>query len=201
MPRTPAYDYQRTLDQAMEVFWRRGYHATSIRDLVAATGLQPGSLYAAFGGKRQLFERILDHYHEANVAQIRAQLKAGGPPLQRIRAVFDRLLKRCREDREGRGCLINTVLELSWVDPELARRANRMFQDIERELVPVIAEAQERGDIPPHRDCRSLARYLIMCIHGIRVYSRGRLDPAGLPALVDQALDSLVRQPGRTEAH
>jgi TetR/AcrR family transcriptional repressor of nem operon len=153
MPRSPTFDNHYVLDQATEVFWRRGYHATSVRDLVRATGLQPGSLYAAFGGKRQLFQQVLDHYHTENLEQIREHLGSSGSPLERITAVFDVLLKRCQEDLEGKGCLMaNTILELSCVDSELSRRANDMFKDMEREFVRVIEEAKATGEIPADKD-------------------------------------------------
>ena len=193
MPRSPGFDNHYVLDQAMEVFWRRGYHATSMRDLVRATGLQPGSLYAAFGGKRRLFQHVLDHYHETNVTQIRSHLRADKPPMTRIRTVFDRLLEGCQEDLEGRGCLMaNTILELSCVDVELSRRANRMFEDLEVDLAGVIREAQSQGEIPRRSDPGTLARFLIMAIHGIRVYSRGNLDASHLRGVVDQTLDSIT---------
>lgn len=174
----------------MEVFWRRGYHATSVRDLVKATGLQPGSLYAAFGGKRQLFQRVLDHYHAANLNQIRDHLATGGAsPMERIRLVFDALLKRCQEDLEGKGCLMgNTIVELSCVDAELSRRANNMFEDMEDEFARVIQEGRERGEILSGKDPRTLARCLVMSIHGIRVYSRGNPDASHLQSLVDETL-------------
>lgn len=196
MPRSPNFDYEHVLDEAMYVFWRKGYHATSMRDLIQATSLQPGSLYAAFGGKRQLFERVLDHYHSYNVGHIRANLSADVPPLARLRLVFDRLIKRCHGERTGRGCLMsNTILELSEVDPDLSQRANRMFEDIEAELVSVIEEGQDRGEIPRSREATSLARYLVMGIHGIRIYSRGKPTTAHLESLVDEILGSIASLP------
>lgn len=174
----------------MEAFWQRGYHATSVRDLVKATGLQPGSLYAAFGGKRQLFQRVLDHYHAANLNQIREHLgTSDASPMERIRLVFDVLLKRCQEDLDGKGCLMaNTIVELSCVDAELSRRANNMFEDMEDEFVRVLEEGREKGEINSDKEPRTLARYLVMSIHGIRVYSRGNLDASHLRSLVDETL-------------
>lgn len=192
MPRLPAFDNDHVLDQAMYAFWRRGYHATSIRDLIKATGLQPGSLYAAFGGKRQLFQCVLDHYHQYNIDRIRAHLNTDAPPLERIRLVFDRLVKRCLEDMEARGCLMsNTILELSCVDTELSRRANDMFDEIEQALIPVIREGQEQGQIPRDKQASGLARYLVSNIHGIRVYSRNSPESSHLRGLVDKILDSI----------
>jgi TetR/AcrR family transcriptional repressor of nem operon len=195
MPRSPTFDNQYVLDQAMEVFWRRGYHAASVRDLVKATGLQPGSLYAAFGGKRQLFQRVLDHYHAANLNQIRKHLgTSGASPMERIRLVFDVLLKRCQEDLDGKGCLMaNTIVELSCVDAELSRRANNMFEDMEHEFVRVLEEGREKGEITSDKEPRTLARYLVMSIHGIRVYSRGNLDASHLQSLVDETLALIAR--------
>ncbi|MBS1269836.1 MAG: HTH-type transcriptional repressor ComR [Gammaproteobacteria bacterium] len=202
MPKSPAFDNYYVLDQAMEVFWRQGYHATSIRDLVKATGLQPGSLYAAFGGKRQLFQRVLDHYHESNVDRIREHLNADTTPVKRIRDVFEHLLQYCQEDLEGKGCLMaNTILELSCVDADLSRRANNMFDDVEEQFLQVIKEGQIEGQIPPAKDPLTLARYLVMSIHGIRVYSRGNLDSSHLHALVDETLDFMTgeHRPAQTD--
>jgi len=193
MPRPVTYHDHDVLERATAVFWRQGYHRTSIRDLVSATGLQPGSLYAAFGGKRELFQRVLDRYHEQNLEDVRTQLRADTGPVERIRRFFDRLLQRCREDDDGRGCLMgNTILELACVDDELSRRANRMFEEIERAFLAVIEEARSKGDIPRHKDPARTACYLVMSIHGIRVYSRGSPDPARLRVLVDETLDAIL---------
>lgn len=195
MPRPPTFDNHYVLDQATQVFWRRGYHATSVRDLVRATGLQPGSLYAAFGGKRELFQLVLDHYHATNVHQMREHLRQGASPLGGIRRVFDTLLARCREDVEGKGCLmVNTILELSCIDTELSRRANHMFEEIAEEFARVVREGQASGELTADRDPRALAAYLVMTIHGIRVYGRTNRDASHLQSLVDQALDSIARR-------
>ncbi len=72
MPRTPEYDRDQVIGQATAVFWERGYGQTSVCDLVAATGLQPGSLYAAFGSKKGVFLEVLDHYNRQFLEKIRA---------------------------------------------------------------------------------------------------------------------------------
>src|SRR5680860_1641617 len=73
-PRTVNKD--QALDQALDVFWRKGYEGASICDLTAAMGINPPSLYAAFGNKEALFRQALDRYAETKGAFVRAALEA-----------------------------------------------------------------------------------------------------------------------------
>ena len=85
----------------------------------------------------------------------------------------------------------NTILELSCIDNELSEQANDMFRDIEKELIRVIIEAQAQNEIDSGRDPKALARYLIIGIHGIRVYSKGNSDISYLQPMVDEILNHL----------
>ena len=71
MPRPPGYQRSTVLGRATELFWRRGYGATSVADLVTATGLKPGSLYAAFGSKKGLFLEVLAQYNSGKFCLFR----------------------------------------------------------------------------------------------------------------------------------
>ncbi len=82
----------------MQLFWRQGYHKTSVRDLTEATRLQPGSLYGAFSNKRTLFLKSLDYYSEALQARVDEVLRSDEPPLERIHRFFERLLDQATCD-------------------------------------------------------------------------------------------------------
>src|SRR5919205_1081784 len=77
--RPPAFNREQALERALDVFWRKGYEAASISDLTAAMGINPPSLYAAFGNKEELFRKALDRYtekHDAFVEEALARPKA-----------------------------------------------------------------------------------------------------------------------------
>ena len=93
MARPREFDDSVVLDAAVERFWNRGYEATSVRDLIEATGLTGASLYNAFGDKRALFRAALAHYAETSIGK-RIQRCEALPPRQAIAAVFDEILRR-----------------------------------------------------------------------------------------------------------
>jgi TetR/AcrR family transcriptional regulator, transcriptional repressor for nem operon len=88
MPCARRFDEQDIIDHAMELFWTRGYEATSVADLTAELGVHPGSLYRTFGDKHALFLRALARYRETQARALAPALLAGGPVLPRIRAVL-----------------------------------------------------------------------------------------------------------------
>src|SRR5690606_28148552 len=111
--RSKAFEPDEIADAAMQVFWRRGYAATSIQDLVEGTGLSRSSLYGTFENKQGLYQEALRRYEAVTAANV-ALLAGPGAPKDLIR----RLLMRVAEDELGdpqrRGCLVaNATLELA----------------------------------------------------------------------------------------
>jgi AcrR family transcriptional regulator len=111
MARPREFDEKAVLDTAMECFWRRGYEATSMRDLIEKTGITGASLYNAFGDKRALFVKTLERYVDDSVAD-RIRRCEALPPREAIEAFFSEVLRRSLEDPERKGCmLVNTRLD------------------------------------------------------------------------------------------
>ena len=192
MPRTAGFDREHALRRAMDVFWRQGFRATSVRELTTATGLQPGSLYGAFGSKRGLFLAAIDVYFTDVEARVRTRLHDGRPPLARIRGFFDTLVDEALGDRESRGCLlVNTLLEIPAEDTEINRRVSGMFARVEKELRAVIEEARTRGELRAGLDPGALARTLVAGIYGLRVYLRTRPGAKALREVVTVLLSTL----------
>jgi TetR/AcrR family transcriptional repressor of nem operon len=180
------------LHSAMLVFWRKGYHATSVKDLIQATELQPGSLYGTFKNKRTLFLDSLDAYFDSIRTMIAEILHSPAAPLLRIQRFFDRLMKDSRRDPDVKGCmLVNTLLEIPADDEEIIRRVARMFREVEREFRGVLEEAAANGDLSPDKDPKALARLLLTGIYGLRVYNKTRPDAGAMKSIVDQLLSVL----------
>ena len=113
MGRPYEFDRQETLSRAMEVFWEKGYKATSIQDLVDRMGIKRGSIYNTFGDKHALFLAAIEHYGESVTSEMVKVLEAPGPAIENLYKFYSRLLRTPRENRM-KGCLIsNTVVELA----------------------------------------------------------------------------------------
>lgn len=193
MARTPAFERDQVLTEAMQVFWSRGYNRTSMRDLTQATRLNPGSLYAAFRNKQDIFLESVDLYTRALRRETEAALGGGGNAAARIRRFFDNLLDGSAHDPENRGCLlINTLIEAPADEPELRRRAGEALKYVEGRFAEVLEEGQTDGSIrtttPPERQ----ARLLMTGIFGLRVYARMPDGQNHARQIVDTLLETVI---------
>lgn len=192
MPRPIEFDRDDALRRAMSVFWRQGYHATSVKDLTAATHLQPGSLYGTFRNKRSLFIAALDAYFSGIRERIQSCLHSDESPLKRLRGFFDMLIEEMVCDPDNKGCLlVNTLLETPAEDAEINRRVSDMFAKVETEFGQVLREAQSRGELDASRDPEALARLLVAGIYGLRVYHKTRPDADKLHEIIDNLFYAL----------
>src|SRR5437773_8333089 len=155
--RPRAFDVDQALDQALKVFWRKGYEGASLEDLTAAMGISRPSLYAAFGNKESLFRRVLDRYAEGPAAHVRAALAA-----PTARAVAEHMLYGSVDlltgPRHPRGCLmVQGALacgdQADCVRIELGKRRG----DAEAALRKRVARAESEGDVPRDADPADLA--------------------------------------------
>src|SRR5258705_13696875 len=112
MARPREFDEAAVLDAAIQQFWRRGYEATSVRDLADEMGIAGASLYNAFGDKRTLYERSLNRYLDQTFRERIGRLEHGLPPRDAIVAFLQEIIKRSLNDRQRRGCfLVNSALQ------------------------------------------------------------------------------------------
>lgn len=192
MARTREFDTDAAVDAAMRLFWCRGYEATSVQDLVTATGVQRGSLYAAFGSKEGLYLAALDRYRQQLSAPLIDGLRAGRPLRPLLRDTLLDLVDAAVEADGGRGCLIvSAALERLPVDPDVAARVRATIGAIEDALHDALAAARRDGALDARHDPRALARFLVMTIQGLRVYGVVRPERAALTDAVDTALGVL----------
>lgn len=192
MARPQAFEHDQVLTDAMRLFWRQGYTATSVKDLTEATQLQPGSLYAAFKNKRNLFIQSLDYYFNDLHNSVISLLHSDRPPLQRIHDFFSYLIEQSDQDSESKGCLlVNTLLEIPADDEEINQRVSGMLQTVETEFRQVLEEAQHKGDLAPGLKPDELGSMLITGIFGLRVYNRMQPDKQAMQAVVNNLLSIL----------
>ncbi|MEU3350776.1 helix-turn-helix domain-containing protein [Streptomyces sp. NPDC037389] len=189
MARTKEFDPDAALQSALELFWERGYEATSMADLVERLGIARASLYATFGGKHDLYLKALARYGEQRNPRIVAELSQPGPALPAVRALVRRFADEAAGDTPRRGCFVtNTAVELGPRDTAAARRVEEAWHHMETALTSALIRAAAQGELPGDRDPVALARMLLVFLQGLRVV--GRLDTG--PTLPRDAAEQVL---------
>jgi TetR/AcrR family transcriptional regulator, transcriptional repressor for nem operon len=190
-PRT--FDEGDVIAAARDEFWSRGYAATSVDDLTAATGLGKGSLYGAFGDKHALYLRTLDDYISSSMGVVRTQLRDSSV------AAFDRLIRHIRAqvkvlgaDKSRRGCMMaKGAAELGATDDAVERKVERAYAEWRDELTDCVEQAQRDGDIDDGRDPQALAGAVLAFMRGQEALHKGGATPAQLKTAAEEMVSLL----------
>jgi TetR/AcrR family transcriptional repressor of nem operon len=192
--RPRSFDVEAAIERAMNVFWARGYHATALPDLLRATKLSRGSLYAAFGDKHSLFLRALDRYIADALTRLDKELDPGSDPIAGLRAYLSGYVERTSGAYGRRGCLvIATAMELAGRDADVERRIARFFKIMEARVADALSRAKAAGKLADGVEPADAARILVCFVEGLRVLSK--TTPAGTitHAAADALLDRFTR--------
>ena len=194
MARPRTFDEADVVEAARDQFWNRGYGATSVDDLTAATGLGKGSLYGAFGDKHSLFLRALDRYIADAVTRMDVELAPRREPLDALRAYLAGYVDRTSGANGRRGCLlVATAMELAGQDAEIGRRVAGFFRAMEARLADALSRAKVAGKLADGVDPASAAKILVCFVEGLRVVGKTAPARATSQATADALLDRFVR--------
>jgi TetR/AcrR family transcriptional regulator, transcriptional repressor for nem operon len=189
MPRVREFVTDEVVQKAMEVFWRHGFEATSIQDLVEATGVGRGSLYAAFGSKHGLYELALQRYVQQTTEATRRSLMQRVPVRQVMR---DLLLGRIQDalKEPGRpGCLLVMAITERVPHDEVANQIVRdAINALQDSFRATLYMARSMGELPSDADVLALSNFLVTMVQGLRVMSAVCPDQPMLAQVVDTAL-------------
>ena len=192
MARTKEFEPARALTRAMDLFWRRGYEATSVHDLLEEMGIGRGSMYDTFGDKRALFLAALDRFEETRVSRADEILEGSASAVEGIRRLFETTIEGLVSYEPRRGCLMaNTAVELAPHDEQVAGRISRYVRRSEDAFERALVRGRATGEIPADKDPKALARFLVSTLHGVRVLARAGVDRAVLDDSVRTALEVL----------
>jgi TetR/AcrR family transcriptional regulator, transcriptional repressor for nem operon len=190
--RTKEFDPTAALDAALDLFWIRGYEATSMAELVEHLGIGRASLYATFGSKHDLYMKALERYQQARNPNIVALLSQPGPALPAVRALLDAYAARCEADELHKGCMmVNAAAELLPGDAHVARQVESAWDVIETALTSALTRAVAQGELPADRDPAALARFLLVVLQGLQVVSKARPNGRRMRDAVAQAVKIL----------
>lgn len=194
MARPREFDLDVVLERAMQAFWAKGFKATSLDDLCAATGLSRSSLYAAFGGKRALLHQSIERYGEQGVARIAAALARPMPVREAVASFVSDLIDGIVAGPGRRGCFLgNSAAELASRDRATAGRVQRNLKRVEATFRAALARGQANGELPATADLDSLARFLVAGIQGLRLVGKANPDRAVLEDIKAVMLRCLER--------
>nr|WP_042193426.1 TetR/AcrR family transcriptional regulator [Kibdelosporangium sp. MJ126-NF4] len=191
MARTKEFDPDAALRAALDLFWRKGYEATSIQDLVDHLGVGRASLYATFGTKHELYLRALDRYCEEMNGKANALLFPQGDALAAVKQLIRSFAEESATDPDRKGCFVtNTAVECLPQDELAARRVDIGMGGLESAIAGALAQAQSQGTLSADKDPYSLARFLVTFTQGLRVLGH-RPDRRRLTDAVNLALSLL----------
>lgn len=198
MARPREFDEEKVLNAAVLSFWQQGYEATSVRTLARAMGLTSASLYNAFGDKRQLFQKALDHYVETGFAARAHRLETELPPREAVVTFFEEMVEISLADPDRKGCfIVNSALEVAPHDPEFQRAIEAVMNDMEGFFLRCVTAAQAEGTVSDRQPPEDIARLLLGLLLGLRVLARTRPEPELLYGALRAVFEILETAPGR----
>jgi len=193
MARPREFEQSEVLRRAMFLFWEKGYEATTLADLLEATGLSKSSLYDTFGDKRRLFLAALDLYRAEQAERLRATLNDGRPARESIAGFFT--IHALHPERRY-GCMsCNEAVELAPRDEEIQRLVNADFEGVVDAFAAAIIRGQADGSVTSREDPRKLASFLAVGLQGLNVMARAGADVGRLGESITVMLSTLDAPP------
>lgn len=186
------FDPDQVVASATAAFWSKGYEATSLQDLLDATGLSKSSLYQSFGGKQQLFGRCISAYTDRMVALLLERLGGSGSAMQFIRTVLTEIGSEGAHGRRPIGCLVmNTASEFGQREPVFAEWVDSGISRVRAVMLRAIEQGQRAGEISRSRSAAALADYVMSSIAGLRTMVKAGTPTKKVLGVVDLIVSTL----------
>lgn len=173
MPRIKQFNQEEVLRKAMELFWKNGYHATSIQHLVDHLGINRASLYDTFGGKKELFLKSFQLYLKSNSKGFSDFLNSQSDVKKGLRMLFQSAWQESIADVDRKGCyVVNTTTELVPGDDEVHQILDRNKHNFEEMFYNYLQKGVEKGQLSPDKDYRGLASLFFTYYNGLKVIGK-----------------------------
>lgn len=192
MARATIHNREDSLERALQLFWKKGFHATSLKDIEKALDMRPGSIYATFGSKDGLFQESLERYARLGLGNLERTLHAHDSPLAGLAAYLRDLGGLCDQELPSRACmLVKSLLELGQREQIAWRKAEELLASMEAFFITGFVAAQEAGELKPELDPVRLGRRLQAEVMGLRAFAQRDVDSAAVHALAEDMAQSL----------
>jgi AcrR family transcriptional regulator len=195
--RPRAYDEQTALKRATETFWRTGYSGTSLDNIVAATGMNPPSLYAAFGNKHRLYLESLAYYWKISLTATREALAEDRPLAESLMLAYEAALSIYFSGKgHARGCfVIGTAVTEAAEDPEIRKSVAAGLRAIDAHFETRLRTARDRGELKDDADPAALAILASATMHSIAIHARAGTPRAELREMARMAVSVICGCP------
>ncbi|MDP9081101.1 MAG: TetR/AcrR family transcriptional regulator [Bacteroidota bacterium] len=192
MARPKEFDEDELLEKAVNLFWKKGYHATSAQDLVDALGINRSSLYNTYTDKKTLFTKSLKQYQLKQTNAMIAMLGKADNAKKVLKQNFTDLIQESVDDTFLKGCfMVNTAVELAGIDAEIGDIVNKNNISVEDALTKIIEKGQHDGQFSTKNDARTYARFIFGNITAIKVAARSGTPKETLEDMAEIALSAL----------
>ncbi|GAB6991033.1 TetR/AcrR family transcriptional regulator [Paenibacillus pini] len=192
MGRNREFDEEKVLDAAMQLFWEKGYEATSLSDLTSRMGIQRPSIYSAFGDKKELFETALRKYTMSHASDVRTRLQSKPSVKEAFRTFFESVVAVEYMESPSRGCFcINTMVELAPHDEkfEILTREHQMYLSVL--FQETIERGIQSGELESRVNAKALSQALIVSLIGLTVMLKARPERSFVDNTIEVTLSLL----------
>ncbi|MEL0659263.1 TetR/AcrR family transcriptional regulator [Psychromonas arctica] len=188
MSKVAKFNREEVIDKATNLYWNKGYHGTSMRNLQTAIDLRPGSIYATFGSKDNLFKESINYYADQTGELLQTCLAQSESPLTGLKLFIRKLVIDNLDGKPSCMCMIvKSISELTETDnKELLDEAKRLLANVENKFSEIITEAMGQGEIDSDKDASELASYIQVQIIGLRTYARVNSNKETINKFVDE---------------
>lgn len=194
MTRAAPYNRDVALDAALSLFWQKGYHATSLKDLEGALQMKPGSIYAAFKSKEALYLAALDRYFDRNLSVLAHLHDNAASPLSALAGFLRGFAGQALDDPNRQACmLVRTMLDMSQEEGVIGARAREHLDAMLDKITQIFAAAQQAGELPADADLPRLARRFQAEVTALRIEAHRGGDPAALVELAEDMAHDVER--------
>lgn len=186
MAKSAKFDRQVVVDKATNLYWKKGFHATSMRNLQDEIDMRPGSIYAAFGNKDGLFKETLKHYTETAIAQLQQCINEHASPVAALKAFVTLLVIDAQVNAPNGMCMLaKTISELTEEDKELIDTTKGHLGEIANEFVKLVKQGQELGEIGHDKNPEDIANHIQVQIAGLRTFAKISDDKSKLETMIN----------------
>ena len=186
MSRTALYNRQDALERALQLFWQKGFHATSLKDIEQALDMRPGSIYAAFGSKDGLFQEALEYYARLGLTELERVLSHHSTPLLGLAAYIRQLGGILDKALPSRACmLVKSLLELGTREQTALDKVEMLLAGMETRFIECFRAAQEMGELDNQLDAVRLGRRLQAEVMGLRAFAQRNVDSSAVHELAE----------------
>ena len=193
MARPREFDIDIAKNNAMNVFWAKGYANTSLDDLLSSMQIGKGSFYQAFKSKHNLYLLTLELYKDYMIDYTKS-IMSGKKGLKAIHSLFETMIEEMYAGKIKKGCfLCNAAVENSGRDSQVNILTSTGFNNFIKVLIPAIEEAQKKGEISKEHDPRDIANWLFNTAYGLTILAKSNIKKSTLKMIAKNSLN-IIKQ-------